>query len=285
MHLKDFEAGDIVQRRYLGKRFFYVESEEDKQILGERCFPEHGAKIEFLPVGNDSGGGCNQVIQQVNADRDNQIEAYGILDRDALAACARWEDFFNTDDEHFFTAKPFGKFVHVLRCWEIENYLLHPELIEEFVADEKGRSPRSIDLVMPELFELACKLIPVVAGSLLLNSYGKRKLNIGFGIDQDFDGIVESVKSDIEKEISPDAADAFDGCVESVSRFFNAERSRDLTAWLKIIRCLDGKRLLFWIQNHYQVKSDMRWHLARRCKDRNLVETLLDQPLLKCFDA
>lgn len=173
--LKEIESGDVAERRYVAKRFIYVESEEDVQILAERWFNDRGAKVEFQAAGDDFGGGSNPVISQVESDRRNGIDAFGILDRDSLAARSDWDAFFDTDDASFSARLPFGEWIFVLRCWEIENYLLHPRVIEAFLADAQGRSVRDEIHVTEELFGILCDLIPVVAGSLVLTSYGMHR--------------------------------------------------------------------------------------------------------------
>jgi hypothetical protein len=45
--LKDLESGNLAERRYVAKRYVYLESEEDVQILAERWFNDRGAKVEF----------------------------------------------------------------------------------------------------------------------------------------------------------------------------------------------------------------------------------------------
>jgi hypothetical protein len=40
--LKDLESGAVAERRYVAKRFVYLESEEDVQILGDRWFSDRG---------------------------------------------------------------------------------------------------------------------------------------------------------------------------------------------------------------------------------------------------
>ncbi len=166
--LKELESGDVAERRYVAKRFVYVESEEDVQILAERWLNDRGAKVEFQAAGDDFGGGSNPVITQVENDRLNGIDGVGILDRDSLAARSNWDAFFDTDDESFSARFPFGKWIFVLRCWEIENYLLHPMVIEAFLADEQGRSQRDESQVTEELFDILCDLIPVVAVDLAI---------------------------------------------------------------------------------------------------------------------
>ncbi|NEX22625.1 DUF4435 domain-containing protein, partial [Thiorhodococcus mannitoliphagus] len=250
--LKNLESGDLAERRYVAKRYVYLESEEDVQILA-RWFNDRGAKVEFLAAGDDLGGGCNCVIAQVDKDVENRIDAVGILDRDSLAARSHWDAFFDTADASCANRSPFGERIYVLRCWEIENYLLHPVVIESFLANEKGRSERPEADVNRELFAILCDLLPLVAGSLLLTSYGLRKLDMGRGLNQTFLVNHAQVAQQIETRLSPEAAESLDICIERIVSFGGAHHDRSTTHWLDLIRGIDGKRFVVWLIHHYQL--------------------------------
>ena len=284
--LKDVTSGPIAERRYLAKKFVYLESQEDVQILADRWFNNRREHLEFLPAGNDLGGGCNQVVARVKQDRDSEIEAYGVVDRDALAANGLWEQFLDPDDGRFSSHTPFGKYVIVLHYWEIENYLLHPEVIHEVLEDELGRSGTPLQVVLEDLFDLVCRVIVVVAGGLILNSYGRKGFDLGFGMGQPFDTLYAGVRGQIDKLVSPDAAETLDECIEKLVAFSEASNHRSLEHWLGLIRILDGKRVLRWLSHHYGIGGrDLRWHLARRTRDRGKIEDVLDPSLLSLIAA
>lgn len=281
--LKDLESGDLAERRYVAKRYVYLESEEDVQILAERWFNDRGAKVEFLAAGDALGGGCNRVIAQVDKDVENGIDAVGILDRDSLAAQSYWDAFFDTADASCSKRSPFGERIYVLRCWEIENYLLHPVVIESFLADEKGRSERPEADVNQELFEIFCDLVPVVAGSLVLTSYGQRALDKGFGLNQTLLCNHAEVAQQLESRLSPETAESLDNCIERIVAFGSAHHDRSTAHWLDLIRAIDGKRLLVWLLHRYQLgnKREVRFHLARLTRDRGVLDTMLDDFFLE----
>ncbi|MBK1722881.1 hypothetical protein [Thiocystis violacea] len=276
--LKNLESGDLAERRYVAKRYVYLESEEDVQILAERWFNDRGAKVEFLAAGDDLGGGCNRVIAQVDKDVENGIDAVGILDRDSLAARSHWDAFFDTADASCSNRSPFGDRIYVLRCWEIENYLLHPLVVESFLADEQGRGKREEEDVNRELFDILCDLLPLVAGSLLLTSYGLRKLDMGHGLNQTFLVNHAQVAQQIETRLSPEAAESLDICIERIVSFGGAHHDRSTTHWLDLIRGIDGKRFLVWLIHHYQLGKarDIRFHLARLTRDCGVLNAVLD---------
>ncbi|MBK1716522.1 hypothetical protein CKO27_02450 [Thiocystis violacea] len=285
--LKNLESGDLAERRYVAKRYVYLESEEDVQILAERWFNDRGAKVEFQAAGDDLGGGCNRVIAQVDKDVENGIDAVGILDRDSLAARSHWDAFFDAADASCSNRSPFGERIYVLRCWEIENYLLHPVVIESFLADEKGRSERPEADVNRELFDILCDLVPVVAGSLVLTSYGQRTLEKGFGLNQTFLGNYAQVAQQIESRLSPEAAESLDTCIEHIVGFGDAHHDRSTAHWLELIRGIDGKRFVVWLIHHYQLGKtrEIRFHLASLTRNRGVLEAVLDDFFFKLVNT
>lgn len=285
--LKNLESGDVAERRYVAKRYVYLESAEDVQILAERWFNDRGAKVEFLAAGDALGGGCNCVIAQVDKDVENGIDAVGILDRDSLAARSQWDAFFDTADASCSNRSLFGERIYVLRCWEIENYLLHPVVIESFLADEIGRSERPEADVNQELFDILCDLVPVVAGSLVLTSYGQRTLDKGFGLKQTLLGNHAQVTQQIESRLSPEAAESLENCIERIVAFGNAHHDRSTAHWLDLIRVIDGKRLLVWLLHRYQLgnKREVRFHLARLTRDCGMLDAVLDDFFFQLVSA
>lgn len=281
--LKDLDTGSTAERRYIAKKFVYVESEEDVLILAGRWFNDKGERVELLSAGGggDQPGGCTRVVGRVAEDRADAIEAFGIVDRDALAREGKWAEFFETDDERFAAAAPFGAHVVVLRSWEIESCLLHPEVVEEFLADETGRSPRPLDQVLEDLFDILCRVIPIMAADLILNREGKPKHSEAFGLGQGLDAIYESARSKIEREVSEATAQELDVFIERISAFAQGMDDRSLGHWLAQIRLLDGKRLIRWLRHENRLGDrDIRWHLARLTRDRGKIAEMLDKAIL-----
>lgn len=285
--LKNLESGDLAERRYVAKRYVYLESEEDVQILAERWFNDRGAKVEFRAAGDGLGGGCNRVIAQVEKDVENGIDAVGILDRDSLAARSHWDAFFDTSDASCSNRSPFGKRVYVLRCWEIENYLLHPLVIESFVADEQGRCRRAEEDVNRELFDILCDLIPLVAGSLVLTSYGLRKLDMGYGLGQTLLVNHTQIARQLESRLSPEAAESLDICIDHIAGFGGAHHDRSAAHWLDMIRGIDGKRFLVWLIHRHKLGKarEIRFHLASLTRNCGVLNAVLDDFFFQLVSA
>lgn len=190
-------------------------------------------------------------------------------------------EFLETDDAQFDAIKPFGDHVIVLRCWEIENYLLHPEVIEEFLSDEQGRSGRTLSVVLDELFGILCCLIPITAADVILNCEGKRKCPSGFGLGDSYWAIYTNLCQRIEREIGRGVSEELDDVIARIVGFSAGKDQRSLEHWLAQVRIIDGKLLILWLSNRYKLGArDIRWHLARLSRDRGKIPVMLDQTVL-----
>lgn len=269
------KSSDQIELRNVAKRFIYLESKEDVQVFGERWFSERGERVEFRPASDGGNGGCNDVIARVNADRAAGIKAWGVVDRDILAARHNWDAFFDTDDANFAARKVFGEYVLVLRCWEMECYLLHPEVLEMYLADAQGRSPRPTSILIAELFELVCCKLPLLAANIMLNSCGKNKLPPLFGNNQDCIKLLNDIEQKIEKEgIS---SDLLEDCLERIVNFGTGHSPYSEAHWLGLLRILDGKLLMDWISDRFKLKQECRFALARHTKALGKVEDMLEK--------
>jgi len=140
------------------------------------------------------------------------------------------------------------------------------------LADEHGRSRRPLDRVLERLFDIVCRLIPIVAADLILNRDGRSRLPDGFGLGQSFEDIYRAVRSRVECELSPEAANELDIFIEKVVAFSGSVSHRSLDHWLGQIRIVDGKRLIRWLRHEHSLGDrDIHWHLARLTHDRGKV--------------
>lgn len=271
----NIESSDRIERRNVAKRFIYLESEEDVQVFGERWFFERGERVEFRPASDGGNGGCNDVIAHVKADRAAGIEAWGVVDRDILAARHNWDAFFDADDASFAARKVFGEYVLVLRCWEMECYLLHPEVLEEYLADAEGRSPRPTSKLIEELFELVCCKLPILAANIMLNSYGEKELIRHFGKGLDCIKLLNTIEKKIEKYGI--ASDLLEDCLERIVNFGTGHSPYSEAHWLGLLRILDGKLLMDWIVDRFNLKQECRFALARHTKALGKVDDMLER--------
>lgn len=272
----DVNSEELVDRSYAGKKVVYLESEEDVQVFRERWFIDRGQFVDFFAVSEPGRGGCNDVITRVATDRAANIDAWGVVDRDALASKGEWDAFFDTDDEHFASRNALGEYVLVLKRWEMENYLLHPEVIEQHVADIKSRSPRPVEQVVEELFDILCCKLPLVAANMLLNSYGRTALPHNFGHSGSCSALLDNVARRLEKE---GLGDVFEECLERITSFGGGHAPRTLDHWFALTRMVDGKMALKWIRTHYHLQDECRFIWARSIRERGMLPDVIDPSL------
>lgn len=271
----DVVSAEQVERLYIGKRVIYLESEEDVQVFRERWFFDVGAVVDFAPATTGGSGGCGNVRNQVTADREARINAWGIVDRDALAAPDTWDVFFECDDAAFLANQQLGPYIFALRYWEMENYLLHPEVLEGYLADIEGRTPRPTEAIVEELFRLICSKLPVLATKLTLHYHGKPPLPEKFGHNEkNWSKLIDSLEERLtDSGISSEALENF---VEKIGNFGNSSPPRTIEHWLALLRILDGKQVIDWIRERYGLKDECRFQWARRLREHGKLEVMLE---------
>lgn len=86
------------------------------------------------------GGGCTQVDLAVRHSIDQDgVPAIGIVDRDTLFSRADWTNLFSTDDAAFAGLQT--PEVTLASLWEVEAYLLRPELFPAWVETRSRTMP------------------------------------------------------------------------------------------------------------------------------------------------
>lgn len=113
----------------------------DDVVLFRRWFFDYLDRLEFVQAANlGVGAGCTAVRTAVQRVKDSGVRAFGLSDRDRLFKDADWPNLFAVDDGAFTAATVDGD-VAVNRLWEIEAYLLMPELIPGWVRAHHRDAP------------------------------------------------------------------------------------------------------------------------------------------------
>ena len=266
---KWMDSSETLDKKYAGKTIVYLESEEDVSILHRHWFFDWGEKIEFLAAGDQSHetGGSSGVRLRMDEDKKNGVESFGIVDRDTAFSQRKWDVLFETDDEKYRSASLFGKHIHALLRWEIENYLFDPDIIEQHIADhEKGRKTRPAKTVRQELYVHCHALIPVMAASILLHEDGKRPPGDGYGHDKNLD----EIKKEALDIVGSMNKNRFDDYANRLLKF-EEKTADDEKRFNSLLRIIDGKRLLERIKSQHKIKDDPRFHIARKIREQDRV--------------
>jgi|GEM_PF-717889 len=265
----------VLDARYANKVLVFVESDEDLQVLQNRWFFEEKEWLEFRSSDEGHGGGCTQVMAKVTRYREKNVTVFGIVDRDSLMKCNEWSSFWETDDQVFKNARPFGPFVRVLCRWELENYLLDPEGLEYILADcskEAPRERRKKIQVIRELLEVCHILMPVMAANVLFHENSTEALTMGFGLSFRNRGELES---EIEQQIMRNfqnqgqyqsSLEQYKNHLARVVAFAGSHPEGSEEKWLSLNRIIDGKRILKRLQHQYNLTEKLKYDLASRIK-------------------
>lgn len=112
-------------------------------VLFRRWFFDYLDRLEFVQAANlGVGAGCTAVRTAVERVKNSGVRAFGLSDRDRLFRDADWPTLFSVDDAAF-TAATEDADGAVNRLWEIEAYLLAPELIPGWVRSHHRFAPAS----------------------------------------------------------------------------------------------------------------------------------------------
>jgi len=281
----------LLDAKYERRIRVFLESAEDVRIFSDHWFSHKQDKLRFISAEGEQigGGGCKVVINKVAEANQQAIKAYGIVDRDVLLGDAKLDLFWEADDDKFHTTKPYGDRIHVLRRWELENYLLQPEAFAEEAARRVARSPAPT--VSAETFlELADDLVQLTALTTCLVANGKGQPNTGFGVQaSDSSALVEEINRFLKNQFTGQTPPDFMNDVEKL-RTFDCRNVTPEQRWERLSRILDGKKSLMRLCNklgkRVGLESIKHWEEMRGCLANIIVSRqTIDPELLALIDG
>lgn len=257
-------------KRYSGQIVVYLESSDDNSIYSNHWFRDRLEEFLFRPAnkGEATYGGCQAVRESVNQDRNNGIKAFGIVDRDIVMAENHWRLVWETDNSRFTRAMPFGPYIKVLNRWELENYLIDSEAIEEYLANNIGRKLRSTKDVVKELLDHCDVLILHTAGNAVCHNARLKKFPDGFTESKDKIRVDQDIKQRFQQHNSCQQ-DYLNNIAKAQA--FDTPSAPDEERLEKLLRVVHGKALLNRIKRQHNISHEIRFHLAAAIKRNNNV--------------
>lgn len=275
---KDIHDTDAIDSRFVEKIVVYLESTVDYQIFGERWFFDKGEWLEFKSADQCcESGGCTQVIKLVEKDRTCGTAAFGIVDRDVLLSQKLWGLLFETNDETYCSARPFGQYIHLLCRWEIENYLLDPVEIETLIQDHRTSGLRLLrpeGETIKELLNHLQILIPVMAANMVLHDHGESSLNPKYGYhERDRARMQTDVQQTLHHtdNLPDEYMENLTSFIDRIENFTGGYPENSKERFESLCRIIDGKRVFDRIQHAYTLKDEHRFNLARRIRENNRI--------------
>lgn len=176
-----------IRSRYANRVEIFVEGQDDLGVYKNYWFAGIADKAVFKL--SESGPiplpGCTGVERNVLHQRAAGIQAYGLIDRDAVEdselSCMPDDALFLSENKN---RNP--NIYYTLR-WELENYLIDAVAWEQERVNSKTRGDgrRPADEVMVEILSHCDILVAHAAANALLHSLGKAKIGDGFGSQVD----------------------------------------------------------------------------------------------------
>lgn len=280
---------DFIGSRYEGGIKVILESEEDVRIFRDHWFSHHQDKLRFESAedGKQGGGGCNAVVRRVGEAQDQQVAAFGIVDRDMLLSDDKPEIFWETNDTEFHSALPYGDRIHILRRWELENYLLKPEALSAEVARRVSRSPTPL-ISSETLLHLENDLVDVTALTTFMVGKRKSSPNPGFGQGHSGQDLRNDIECHLRKVLQDTGYSHLSEDIEKIKTFFEQEHDFG-KRWDKLTRILDGKkalsRICAWLSETHDIQSLRPWEEMRGClADRIASLKVIDDELAEIIE-
>ena len=250
---------------HLGLPRIVVEGDDDLRLFRRYWFTNYMDRVDFVQASDlVQGSGCTAVAAAVRKSREvDNIPAFGFVDRDWLFKNRDWENLFALDDNAFEAATNNGDF-YTTRRWEIEAYLLEPELMSDLVKSftKRGRGTEAEceaalgralleieSLLLAQRLFVACH----VAGIAKTDKHLVHKVAAEFEIE------CEKEMQAFTHENGLAAAAAVQPLLDAIMA--SAPTPND-DKWRWLLRFVDTKRLIERIKKHFDTPGDIRWILA-----------------------
>jgi hypothetical protein len=262
---KGFTTNQL-KSRYRKKVEVFLEGADDLGVYKNYWFAGLVDKIHFRLAedGDLALPGCNGVERNVISQRSAGIDAYGLIDRDAVndihLAC-------DPDDVAFVSTNS-GRNPHVYYTirWELENYLVDASAWEHerVNAKTRGEGRRSDDEVVAELLEHCKILVAHAAANVVRHLRGQPKIGDGFGTGAkcraDFENLLFT--GPMRNASQADRAE-YNQWVEKIEAF-DIPSSPPIIRLLAMCRRVHGKALIERFFRTYNIQDDKRFSVAGR---------------------
>lgn len=250
---------------YLNRLIVFVEGMSDVEIF-IRLFPDREDEIRFrTPSQETNRDGCIAVINRVaqeRTDRSNPGRCIGIVDRDIYFSMKEWDILFEIDDEKYRNECNLGEGIKPLIYWEIENYLLIPEVISAVLSDLN----KNADHIESNIEDAIGRLIRINAANCVIHEHNVRSIPHGLLLnecnDEDFASLIEKqVRDRLTYEHAIKRIDYF------ICRHEKFNKGLIPGQYLeRSMRTVPGKALISFIAWQYRVKESMDRLLAKQVR-------------------
>ena len=254
---------------YLNRLVVFVEGPSDVEIF-RRLFPDREDELRFLTPNDQTsgldgsgGGGCIAVMKRVaqeRLDRSNPDRCIGIVDRDVYFSRKEWDTLFETDDDRYRNGCTLGEGIKPLIYWEIENYLLDPEVVSAVLSD----LDKHVDDIRNTLRNAIGRSIHLNAANCVIHEHDTGSISYGLLLNECSDEVFAAL---IEGQIGNRLTDEHE--INRIGDFIrkheNFNKGCPPEQYLeRSMRIVPGKALISFIEWQYRVKERLTWLLAKQ---------------------
>lgn len=277
----EFENDQQIAAHQAGLPRIVLEGNTDVDLFRRFWFPSWQETVEFIEACKVSAGaGCTGVADAVARSRQDGIPALGIVDRDTLFRNKDWARLFSlepVDPPADWTTTE----VYVTSRWEVEAYLLEPDLLGPWVA-VAHRDPPGPEVDCNRALGrtvAACEALLAATPFLACQHEGGVAIPIGFLYDQAVDRVREICAGKIEQ--SAENVKAVATQVQELVSAILASRPAEPNEGLPfLLRYVDTKRLFNRLGHVLRIRDVSNWaHLAQAMLTGGRRPTELEQVL------
>lgn len=259
----NFDSDAQIAAHQSGLIRIILEGKADLDLFERLWFRERIDTFEFMESKQlVTGSGCTAVKSAVEYSiTTDHIPAAGIVDRDSLFREGKWDILYEVDNDKFL-ANSHIEDIHVASLWEVEAYMLEPDLLYSWVHGSHRSAPGPVaDCEMAITRTIAeCEFLLAISyffaashavGNSIPDSYFHKE-SLGnaekecsekcSGLDEHGKAIARQVKA----------------LIENICGNYPENDSEKLRY---LLRYVDTKRLLKRLAGALQVKTDTHWIL------------------------
>lgn len=276
----EFEDVHQISAVQLGLPRIVVEGMNDKRLFEQFWFTSYMDRVDFVQANELVGGsGCTAVAAAVKKSRDiDQIRAIGLVDRDWLFRNRDWDNLFSLDDAAFEAATKNDDFL-TIRRWEIEAYLLEPDLLADLVKSFKRTGPGSAAECAAALGHAITEIESLFIVQRLFVACHVA------GISRATNHMVHKLAAELEQECEQEMLAFTDAAglaaVATVSPLLEAIMAAapadDESRWRWLLKFVDTKRLIGRLRKRFDTIHEITWPLAALMEKSNRRPIELEQ--------
>lgn len=260
----DFDSLQQIEAQQANLIRVVLEGRDDVVLFATRWFVAEQETFDFVEAADVvDGAGCTGVLGAVEHSLGTDgVPAIGIVDRDVLFRDRKWDVLYEKEHSRFVDATLSDK-LHVASLWEIEAYLIDPDLLDSLVGACSRRAPATkaqMDAALGKTL-VECALLldiaPYLAGSHAMGDSvpagymcDKRALNVYAEIAQQLAAL--NARGDV-------TAVQVQLLVDQIKAGLPGTPNEQLPFYLRYV---DTKRLLLRMTHALELSSNIKWVLA-----------------------